>query len=116
MNLPSAITFGYQSAIQQIRGVAAAVTIVSAATNESIDLTVVFSQPVTGTTGFSFEFDVASVADYAYAGGEGTNTYVFVADLSTPGVGSEIRMSYAPGNVVGLAAFNDFPVTNNILP
>jgi hypothetical protein len=90
-------------------------TLVSATIVDEI-LTFVFSEDVTGQDGFNGTVDGVPAA-FTYLSGEGTDTYTFQSD--TPAMeGDAVLLSYdISGNIVNgdcpLAAFADFPVTNN---
>lgn len=79
-------------------------------------LTLTFSEEVTGHDGFFLEIDGVDSA-LTYTSGEGTNTLVFSS--ATPAEeGEEVILDYVPGDVNSgaecpLAPIEDFPVTNN---
>jgi len=82
---------------------------------DGLVLTLVFSENVTGTSGFMLNIEGDDVA-VTYSSGEGTNTLIYSAD-SPAGEGNEVILDYTPGNVTNrdcpLAAIEDFQVTNN---
>lgn len=91
------------------------IPVLVSATILSGTLTLVFSENVTGHTGFSLEIDGSGVG-ITYVSGEGTNTLVFEGDQGA-GPGDEVTLDYTPGNVTNrdcpLAQIEDFEVTNN---
>lgn len=90
-------------------------TLVSASINEAT-VTLVFSNNVTGTTGFTISIDGDEFA-LTYVSGQGTNTYTYASpEAADPG--DVVTLSYTPGNITNgdcpLAAISDFPVDNEL--
>lgn len=88
-------------------------TLVSATINAG-ELTLEFSETVTGHDGFALEIDGGNV-DLTYVSGEGTNTLIF-ATIPAAAEGEEVILDYNPGDVANgdclLELIDDFPVTN----
>lgn len=86
------------------------------ATADGDEVTLVFSEEVTGTDGFSVTVDGGGVVINSITG-EGTTTYTITLEVALVG-GETVLLDYAPGNVQSgpecpLAEFFEFPVTNN---
>lgn len=87
--------------------------LLSATINSNI-LTLVFSERVTGSVGFSLDIEGGAVG-LTYTSGQGTDTLVYTS-ASAANPGDDVLLSYAPGNVGSgncpLEEFADFLVTN----
>lgn len=86
------------------------------ATIVGTSLTLVFSERVTGSSGFAIDID-GTPTGLAYTSGQGTDTLVYTTDLPGANPGEEVILDYTPGNVTSgncpLEAIDDFEVTNN---